>query len=166
MRRLWELRASSRFGAGRYAESRADFLVLEQTAPTDAIRAINQNNVAWVSLMSGDALLRADALERSRAALAVNPDQRAFQGTYAFALLETGATEAAAEVLEKVVVDHPRPRDRALTLCLLGMARARLHDTQAALVHIQAAESADPRCALLDRARTEVARPPAAAAAG
>ncbi len=163
MRRMWELRASARLGAGRYAESRADFLQLEQTAPTEAVRAINHNNVAWVSLMSGNPVLVPEALARSRAALAIDPEQRSFQGTYAFALLETGDTAGAAEVLETLVVDHPRPRDRALALCLLAMSRARLHDQATARMRLSEAEEVDPRCALLERARAEVAEIPAPA---
>ncbi len=164
MRQMWALRASARLGAGRYAEARADFLLLEQNAPSDATRAVNLHNVAWVSLLSGDPSWRQEALEKARAALAINPEQHSFVGTYGFALLETGATAEAAEVLEKVVVDHPRPRDRALDLCLLAMGRARLGELEAARASLRAAAEADPRCVLLERARGEVERAPAQAA--
>jgi tetratricopeptide (TPR) repeat protein len=160
MRRMWELRAGARLGAGRYEDSRADYLVLERHAPTEEVRAVNQNNIAWVSLMSGDPSLRADALERSRAAVAAKPDQPSFQGTYAFALMEDGRSGEAAELLERVIALQTRPRDRALELCLLGMCRARLGDPQAARRHLAEAEAIDPRCALMGRTRAEVAGSP------
>ena len=156
MRRMWELRASARLGAGRYADSLSDFRVLEKNATSEENLAISRNNVAYTALMSGDPALRAEALEKAKAAVDFKPDQRAFQGTYAFALMEGGFPARAAEILEKVVVDHPRPRDRALDLCLLAICRARLGDPAAARGHAAAAEAADPRCVLLPRAREEI----------
>ena len=156
MRRMWELRASARLGAGRYADSLADFRVLESHAPNEEALAISRNNVAWAALLTGDPTLRAEALEKSAAALAFKPDQRAFQGTHAFAQLETGSVTEAAEALEKVVVEHPRPRDRALDLCLLAICRARLGDHEAARRRLDEAEGIDPRCTLLGRGRREV----------
>ena len=156
MRRLWELRAGARLAACRYAASRADYLVLEQNAPTEHVRAINQNNIAWVSLLSGDVDLRGDALERSAAAVAALPDQPSLLGTHAFALLENGRAAEAAAILEGVVARQPRPRDRALELCLLAMCRTRLGDADAGRAHLAAAEAIDPECALLARARAEI----------
>jgi len=51
--RMWEIRASARLGAQRYLDSRSDFMVMEKSAPSEAIRALDRNNIAWVSLMSG-----------------------------------------------------------------------------------------------------------------
>jgi predicted Zn-dependent protease len=157
MRRMWELRASARLGAGRYADSLADFRMLEKNASNDDTLAISRNNVAYTALMTGDPALRQEALGKARTAVEFKPDQRSFQGTYAFALLETGSPAEAAEILDKVAVDHPRPRDRALDLCLLAICRARLGDTEAARRHVVAAEAADSRCTLLARARAEIA---------
>jgi hypothetical protein len=50
-RRMWLLRATARLGAQRYLESRADFMVLEQSASTETLRALYRNNIAWVSLI-------------------------------------------------------------------------------------------------------------------
>ena len=162
-RLLWDLRAHARLGAGRNLDARADFLVLERSAPTDAMRAYDRNNLAWASLMSGEPGLRAEALEKSRAAHEHQPDRVAYTGTYAFALLETGSPAEAADLLDPTAMSHPRPRDRALDLCLLAICRARLHQVDAATQHLQAAEAADPRCQLLDRARTEIAQATAGA---
>ena len=156
MRRMWELRASARLGAGRYAEALADFRVLESHAPNDEALAISRNNVAWTALLTGDPALRGEALEKSGAALAFKPDQRSFQGTHAFAQLENGSVSEAAEALEKVVVDHPRPRDRALDLCLLAICRARLGDQEAARRRVAEAEAIDSKCTLLARAHREL----------
>lgn len=153
----WELRSRARLGAGRYLEARADFMVLEQHAPSDAVRALDRNNIAWASLMSGDPALPAEALELSRAAVEFKADQPSFKGTYAFALMETGSISEAAALLAPIASTHPRPRDRALDLCLLAICHARLHDPKAAAEDLQAAEAADPRCELLRRARAEIA---------
>ena len=159
IRKMWELRAGARLGAGRFADSLADFRVLEQHATTDEMLAISRNNIAYTALLTGDPALRAEALEKSKAALAFRPDQRSFRGTHAFALLENGSIAEAAEILQDVAIDHPRPRDRALDLCLLAVCRARLGDVDAAKRHVAAAEEADPRCMLLDRARAELGQP-------
>jgi hypothetical protein len=155
--RLWEIRASARLGAQRYLDSRADFMVMEKSAPSESIRALDRNNIAWVSLMSFDASLRAEALELSRAAVAFEPERLIFKGTLAFALMENGSVAEAAALLEPIASTHPRPRDRALDLCLLAMCHARLHDSEAAMKELKAAEAADPRSQLLERARAEVA---------
>jgi Peptidase family M50/Clp amino terminal domain, pathogenicity island component len=156
--RLWELRASARLGAQRYLDSRADFMVMEQSAPTDAIRALDRNNIAWASLMSGDPTLWAEALELSRAAVGFEPERLAFKGTLAFALMENGSVTEAAALLEPVASNHPRPRDRALDLCLLAICNARLDDSEAAARNLRAAETVDPHCPLLERARAEITR--------
>jgi tetratricopeptide (TPR) repeat protein len=160
MRQVWELRARARLGAGRYADARQDYLLLEQHAPTDRHRAISQNNLAWVALMSGDPALHSEALERARAAVAVLPEMPSLQGTLAFALLENGVAGDAADILEKTVPRQSRLRDRALELCLLAMCRTRLGDRAAASRHIDEAARIDPGCVLLERARAELARSP------
>jgi len=159
---LWELRARARLGAGRYQDARADFVVLEQSAPSDAVRAMERNNIAWAALMSGNPSLRAEALEHSRAAVEVDHERLAYKGTYAFALMETGSPAEAAAILELVAPAHPRPRDRALDLCLLAICRARLGEPEAAASRLQDAAAADPRCQLLERARAEIAQAAAA----
>ena len=160
MSQMWQLRARARLGAARYADARADYLVLEQHAPTDRHRAITQNNVAWAALMSGDSRLAADALERARAADAVLPDVLSVRGTLGFALLENGAPREAAEILERTMPQQSRARDRALELCLLAMCRARLNEIDLAKAHVEKAERIDPSCALLERARREIAGSP------
>ena len=160
MRQMWELRARARLGAARYTDARADYLVLEQHAPTDRLRAITQNNLAWVALMSADPALRPEALERSRAAVAVLPDLPSVQGTFAFALLENGEVAEAAALLEKVLPQQTRPRDRALQLCLLAMCRSRLGDAAAASRHLEEVERIDPACTLLERARADLTSSP------
>lgn len=138
-------------------------LVLEQTATTDAMRAADRNGVAWAALMSGEQSLRAEALELARAAHDLEPDRAAYAGTYAFALLENGSPREAAALLDPIAPSHPRPRDRASDLCLLAICRARLHEPDVAAQHLQAAEAADPRCSLLERARAEIAQSTAVA---
>ena len=155
---MWQVRASARMGAGRWVEARDDFLVAERAVSTAEQRALCRNNAAWASLMSGDSTLHAQALELSRAALAIQPNRPAFIGTYAFALLENGSPAEAAALLEPVAAKHPRPRDRASDLCLLAVCQARLQQRDAAAKNLQAAREADPRCALLGRAEVEVAR--------
>ena len=127
------------------------------------IRALDRNNIAWASLMSADPTLRAEALELSRAAVAFEPERLAFKGTLAFALMENGSAAEAAALLEPVASSHPRPRDRALDLCLLTICNTRLHDPEAAAKNLRAAEVADPRCPLLERARSEIAQSAAVA---
>lgn len=155
---MWQVRASARMGAGRWVEARDDFLVAERAVSTEEQRALCRNNAAWASLMSGDATLHAQALELSRAALAIQPDRPAFIGTYAFALLENGSPAEAVALLEPVAAKHPRPRDRASDLCLLAICQARLNQPEAGAKNLQAARKADARCALLGRAEMEVAR--------
>ncbi|HSS62031.1 MAG TPA: site-2 protease family protein [Candidatus Limnocylindrales bacterium] len=157
-RGLWMLRGSARVGAQRWLDARSDFLAAEKVATTDPQRALCNNNIAWVSLMSADPGLAAEALERSRAALAVQPDQIAFLGTHAFALLENGSPVEAAELLERVIPRQGRPRNRASDLCLLALCRARLGDADLAAQHAAEAAAADPRCPLLGRAGAEVER--------
>jgi hypothetical protein len=160
IRQMWEVRARARVGAERYLDAREDYLVLMKSAPSEQSLAVQQNNVAWASLLSGDRSLFADAVERSRAAVAVMKDQPSIQGTYALALLEAGELTQAVEIVESVIPRQPRPRDRANALCMLAMCRARLGDGDAAKAHVAAAEQTDPRCALLARARAEVAGSP------
>jgi hypothetical protein len=155
---MWQLRASARMGTGRWVEARDDFLVAERATTTDAHRAMCRNNAAWAALMSGEPALRAHALELASAAHAFKPDNLAFSGTYAFALLENGSPAEAAALLEPVAATHPRPRDRASDLCLLAMCRARLNQSEAAATSLKSAREADPRCALLERAQAELDR--------
>lgn len=155
---MWQVRASTRMGAGRWVEARNDFLAAEPVVPTPEQRALCLNNAAWASLMPGDPSLYAPALELSRAALAIQPDRPAIIGTYAFALLENGSPAEAAALLEPVAAKHPRPRDRASDLCLLAICQARLHQSEAAAKNLQDAREADPKCALIGRAEGEVAR--------
>lgn len=165
-RGMWLLRASARMGAGRWLDARADFLEAGRAATTDEQRAVCRNNVAWVSLMSGDPSLRAEALELSTAALGFKTDQPAFIGTHAFALLENGAAAEAASMLEGVIPRQTRPRDRASNLCELAMCYARLNQPEAAAKAIAAAQEADPKNALLARAQLEVGKTASAPVGG
>jgi hypothetical protein len=158
---MWQIRASARMGAGRWVDARGDLLLAERVATTDKHRAMCLNNAAWASLMSGQPTFRAEALELARAAKASQPERLAFIGTYAFALLENGSPAEAAALLEPIASTHPRPRDRASDLCLLAMCYARLQRNGAAATNLQAAREADPRCALLERAQTELDEPTA-----
>jgi len=161
-RGIWERRAFARIGAGRWLDARADFLECDCTASTDLQRAVARNNIAWVSLMSGDPALRADALERARFAVGVKPDNISFQGTLAFALLENGSPAEAAPMLESIIPQQTRPRSRALDLCVLAMCQARLGQPEAAVTNIDAAAQADPKCTLLPLARAELGKGAAA----
>lgn len=153
---LWMLRGNARVGAERWLDARADFLAAEAAAVTNFQRALCHNNIAWVSLMAGDPSLFVDALERSRAALAVQPDRIAFIGTHAFSLLENGAPADGATLIESILPKQMRPRDRASELCVLAMCRARLGRPDLATTHIAEATAADPKCALLARARADL----------
>jgi hypothetical protein len=161
-RGIWERRAFARIGAGRWLDARADFEECDRTASTDLQRAIARNNIAWASLMSRDAALRAEALDQARYAVGVKPDNISFRGTLAFALLENGSPAEAVPMLESIIPQQTRPRSRALDLCVLAMCRARLGQPEAALTNVDAAAQADPRCTLLSRARAELS--PATAA--
>jgi hypothetical protein len=90
------------------------------------------------------------------------PDQIAFIGTHAFALLENGSPAEAASTLESIIPKHTRPRSRAYDLCVLAMCRARLGQRDAAEKHMAEAVAADPKCQLLARARAELATTAAA----
>ena len=155
-RGLWMLRGSARVGAEHWLDARADFLAAEPTAASDLQRALCHNNVAWVLLMAGDPALYAEALERSRKAVAIKPDQPAFMSTNAFAMLENGLAADAAPILEAVIPRHGRPRSIASDLCVLAICRARLGQPELASKLIADAAAADPKCALLGRARAEV----------
>ena len=159
---LWALRASARMGAGRWLDARADFLEAEGACVNKRMKALLGNNVAWVSLVAGDPALRADALERARAAVAADPENIAFRGTYAFALMEGGSPAEAAAMLEADLPKVTRPRLRASTLCQLAMCEARLGKRELAAQHLAAAAEANPKCELLERARQELEGVPAA----
>ena len=137
-------------------DARDDFIVAERAATTDEQRALYRNNAAWAALMSGEPTLRAEALEQARAAIAFKSDRPAFIGTYAFALLENGSPAEAAALLEPIAATHPRPRDRASDPCLLAMCYSRLGKPEDAARNLQAARDADPKCALLERALSEL----------
>lgn len=163
-RGLWMLRGSARVGAERWLDARADYLAAEAVATTDFQRALCNNNIAWVSLMTGDPRFFAEARERSTAALVVKPDQIAFIGTHAFSLLENGLPAEGAELIESILPKQMRPRDRALELCVLAMCRARLGRPDLATTHIAEATAADPKCPLLPRARADLEKAGEAAA--
>lgn len=155
-RSLWMLRGSARVGAERWLDARSDFLAAERVSTTDGQRALGANNIAWVSLMSGDPGFAAESLEKSSLAVKFKPDQISFQGTHAFALLENGSPAAAATILEEVIPKHGRPRNRASDLCVLAMCRARLGNAEQAAKAIAEAEAADPKCPLLARAKAQL----------
>ena len=155
-RGLWMLRGSARVGVERWLDARDDFLAAERAATTDLQRALCNNNIAWVLLMTGDPSYRSEALERSRAALAVLPDQIAFKATHAFAVLENGAPDEAARVIESLLEKQYRPRNRALDLCVLAMCQARLGRRDAAEKSLAEATQVNPKCQLLARATAEV----------
>ena len=157
-RGIWERRAFARIGAARWLDARADFQECERTASTDLQRAIARNNIAWASLMSGDATLRAEAVEHARYAVGVRPDNFSFQGTLAFALLENGSPADALPMLESIIPRQTRPRSQALDRCVLAMCQARLGQAEAAATNVDAAAEADPRCPLLSRARAELSQ--------
>lgn len=161
-RTMWDLRASARMGAGRWLDARSDFLEALRMATTELQRAMSLNNAAWTALMSDDPSLHAEALEQSGAALAIKPDQPAFIGTRAFALLENGSAAEAAAILEPTARTHPRPQDRASDLCVLAMCRARLQQPEEAINYLAAAREADPECPLLPRAEVELGKASAA----
>jgi hypothetical protein len=155
-RGMWMFRAYARIGAERWLDARADFAECERTATTDEQRAVNCNNVAWVSLMAGDPAYRAEALEQARFAVAYKPDNPSFVGTLAFALLENGSPAEAVPMLESIIPKQVRPRSRSLDLCVLAMCQARLDQPDAAAASLQAALDGDPKCVLLSRARAEL----------
>jgi tetratricopeptide (TPR) repeat protein len=159
---MWMLRGSARVGDERWSEARADFVSAERVAKREDQRAICNNNIAWVSLMSGDSSLRAEALERSQIAISLKPDQVSFQGTHAFAVLENGSPAEAAAIIETFLPKQTRPRGRASDLCVLAICRARLGQPDEAARCIAEAVEADPRCTLLGRAREELGQAGAA----
>ncbi|HEX6548762.1 MAG TPA: hypothetical protein VF134_08485, partial [Candidatus Dormibacteraeota bacterium] len=153
-------------GAGRWLDARADFQQALQLAETDALKALNQNNVAWASLMANDPALNTEALELASSAYRFSPNQPAFAGTYAHALLVSGDPAGAKVLLEQTIPRHHRPRDRALNLCLLAMCQARLGEPEAAQASIEKAAELSPECQLLERARDALSAAALPASAG
>lgn len=154
--RLWSMRGGARLGAGRWVDAYADYLEASRVCANETAKAMLRNNAAWAALVSGDSSLSAEALELTRAALAVEPSSLTIRGTHALALMETGSVAEAATMLEEDLPKLTRPRSRASTLCQLAMCEARLGRREAAEQHLAAAAEASPKCELLDRARKEL----------
>jgi tetratricopeptide (TPR) repeat protein len=154
---IWHVRASARLQSKRYAEARADYLVMTPLAPNPHERAVDLNNSAWAALIVGDPAWKADALERVQQALAIEPDPPYVRSTLAYALLETGKPVEALAALDGFDDTKTSSQGQASNLCLRAIAEARLGQTEASTRHIHDAEALDPEGELLERARAELA---------
>lgn len=157
---MWHVRASARLQSKRYAEARADFIVMTPLAPNQHDRAVDLNNTAWTSLLLGNPAWRADALERAQQAIAIEPDAPFIRSTLAYALLENGKPVEAIATLGSFDDMKTSPQGRASNLCVRAMSEARLGQTEASASHLRDVEALDPSCELLDRARAELALTP------
>jgi Zn-dependent protease len=158
----WAIRATARLQAKRYADARADYLVMTPVAPDPHHRAVALNNAAWAALMVGDPAWRADALERAQQALAIEPDPPFIRGTLAYALVENGKPVEGLAALDSFDDAKTSPGGKASNLCVRAIAEARLGESEASARHLRDAQVLDPACELLDRARAELAVAPRA----
>ena len=156
----WVIRATARLQAKRYADARADYLVMTPAAPDQQHRAVALNDAAWAALMVGDPAWRADALERAQQAFAIEPDPPFIRGTLAYALLENGKPAEALAALDSFDDTKTSTRGQALRLCVRAIAEARLGRAEASARHSRDAETLDPACELLVRTRAELAAAP------
>ena len=151
---LWAQRAGALLRARRYAEARSDYLAMIDHSPDPRRRAISLNNAAWAALMSGHREWTEEALKEVQEASEAEPDLAEFQGTLAFALVETGKPREALAALDGIDDTSREPRGRALHLCLRALAEARLGNIEQSTRHVHEAEMLDPAGELLSRART------------
>jgi hypothetical protein len=156
----WVIRATARLQAKRYADARADYLVMTPAALNPHRRAVALNDAAWAALMVGDPAWRADALERAQQAFAIEPDPPFIRGTLAYALLENGKPAEALAALDSFDDTKTSTRGQALRLCVRAIAEARLGRADASARHLRDAETLDPACELLVRTRAELAVAP------
>ncbi len=159
LRRVWSERALSRIWAGRYSDARADYLVLRANASTASERAAFANNLAWVNLVIGDRSLFAESLALAEGAVASSPDNRVFQSTLAFALLENGRSREGVEILEAHGSDVADNRIAAELTAILAIAKWRAGERDRAGTLLKRATDLDPQCALLPRVKAEFERP-------
>jgi tetratricopeptide (TPR) repeat protein len=152
---VWAQRAGARLRPKRFADAYADYVLMAPVAPDPHLRAVALNNAAWAALILGNPELRLDALDRAQEAVQIEPDQTAFLGTLAFALLENGKPAESLAALDGFDDSKTRPDGQASHLCQRAMAEARLGDMAAAARHVREAEALDPENELLDRARAE-----------
>jgi len=153
---IWNVRASARLQAKRYADARADYILMSPSAPHPHEQAVDLNNAAWSALMVGDPAWRADALGRAQQALEIEPDPPFIRGTLAYALLENGKPVEALAVLDSFDDTKTSPGGKASNLCVRAIAEARLGQTEASRRHVHDAEALDAACELLDRTRAEL----------
>jgi hypothetical protein len=157
---IWHVRASARLQSKRYADARADYLVMTPMAPSPHDRAVDLNNASWSGLIVGDPSWKADALERAQQAFAIEPDPPFIRGTLAYALVENGRPVEGIAMLDSFDDTKTTPKGRASNLCVRAIAEARLGQTDASTRHVHDVEALDPACELLERARAELAPTP------
>jgi tetratricopeptide (TPR) repeat protein len=155
LRLLWNQRALCRIWAGRYADARADFLVLRANASTPLERAAYANNQAWVNLLMGDRSLFEESLALAQEALAISPDRSALRSTLAFALIQNGRSREGVEMLEATGGENEDKRIAAERSAILALGKWRAGDRGRARTLLQRATKLDPECVLLPRVRAE-----------
>jgi tetratricopeptide (TPR) repeat protein len=141
----------------RYAEGRAKLRsLLERDDLSPIHRALCLNNLAWADLMLGDPAFVPEAIESSKEAIATIPDQPAFKGTRAYALILQGAVEDGLLLAREALRGNRRRDDRASNACVLAIGNVRAGRLDAARRHIVTAMRLSPENGLIERAIAEL----------
>jgi len=123
-------------------------------------RAAFANNLAWVNLVIGDGSLFEESLTLAEEAVASSADNRLFQSTLAFALIENGRSREAVEIVEACGIDDADKRIAAELTAILAIGKWRAGDRDQAGTLLARATELDPQCALLPRVKAELEPPP------
>lgn len=149
------MKATLNLELGRHAEAREQLVALmrEGDSLDPQQQLILSNNLAWADFMLDDPahLDEADVLS---AKVLKKFDSASFALATRGAILNwRGKSEEACVLLERAYLTNLSNWSRALNACCLVLAYAKRGDQARAREWLEKAESADPKCTLLPRAR-------------
>jgi tetratricopeptide (TPR) repeat protein len=129
---------------------------LKDDAITGMERAVAENNIAWCDYALADPELLDEADRLSESAIKNVPWALSVRSTRGAILIATGRIEEGIALLEDKRLTMESTDNRASVACSLSMGYAAKGGLDKAREFLQQAETLDPDCVLLERARKRI----------
>ena len=130
---------------------------IAEEQPSLDVLALFWAGLASVELRMSGSNSIAEADRYSAQAFDVIPWESDVQGVRGGVLVEQGKIDEGVDLLERAVENCDFDTDRAVSICYLAIAAARLGDLPSASEYFEQAHQMSPRCPLLSRAKSEIA---------
>jgi tetratricopeptide (TPR) repeat protein len=138
-----------------YDKARAAFLQVLECAekPSESVKFLALNNIAFADLMLEDPALLAQADEYSELAYKNCPWEPAITGTRGGVLVALGKVATGLDLLKKAMALNPDRQGKALEACLIAQGEMKRGNFMEGKKYLSAAMDLDPECELLERTR-------------